>query len=625
MTGSAPLRQVRFGPVGVDVSRAAEGVVYLRSPHRLGPYPKALTERLAHWARVAPRRVCLARRDREGNLQELGYAETLRRVRSVAQGLIDRGLSAERPLVILSENDIQHGLLALAAMHVGVPFAPVSPAYSLVSSDFGRLKHILSLLRPGLVFAADAVRYESAIAAAVASDAELLISGAVPAGLAATPFDALERTPATGAVELAHGRVGPDTVAKILFTSGSTSRPKGVINTQRMLCSNQQMILQTLAFLGETPPVLVDWSPWHHTAGGNHNLGLVIYNGGTLYIDDGKPTAAEIEKTVRNLRDVAPTFYFNVPKGYEDLLPHLRREPALRDKFFSRLSMLLYAGAGMSQHVWDAIEEISVQACGERVPLVTGLGSTETAPFALCGNWDTGGRAGVIGLPAPGLEVKLVPAGEKTEIRVRGPNVTPGYWREEALTRAAFDEEGYYRMGDAVKFVDPRDPSKGLLFDGRLSEDFKLSTGTWVDVGSVRAKVMLEGKPCVRDVVIAGHDRDDIRVLVFPDLAACRGLCRELPEGSTAAQVVAQEAVRGFFGAMLSRLAAAATGSSNRVTRALLLETPPSIDAHEVTDKGSINQRAVLGNRAGLVEELYRMPASSRVLAAGEGGTRAAA
>jgi feruloyl-CoA synthase len=511
-------------------------------------------------------------------------------------------------------------------MHVGVLFAPVSPAYSLVSADFGRLKHILSLLKPGLVFASDGARYGRAIAASVSPEAELVVSGAKPEGRTATTFEALESTQASAAVERAHAKLGPDTVAKILFTSGSTSHPKGVINTQRMLCSNQQMILQTLAFLGDAPPVLLDWSPWHHTAGGNHNFGMAIYNGGTLYIDEGKPTPADIGKTVRNLRDIAPTFYFNVPKGYEEILPYLRREPALREKFFSRLSMLLYAGAGMSQHVWDALEEISALTCGERVPLITGLGSTETAPFALCGNWDTGGRAGVIGLPAPGLEVKLVPSGEKTEIRVRGPNVTPGYWREEALTRAAFDEEGYYRMGDAAKFVEPADPLKGLLFDGRLSEDFKLSTGTWVNVGAIRAKLILQGAPCVRDVVVAGHDRDDIRVLVFPDLAACRKLCSELPEVAPAADVLAHEAVRSFFKALLSRLAAESTGSSNHLARALLLEAPPSIDAHEVTDKGSINQRAVLGNRGGLVDELYLAPDSPRVLAPGtDGEARAAA
>ncbi len=622
MSGSAPLRRTRFGPIGVDVSRSLGDVTYLRSPYPLGVYPRTLTERLLHWARLVPDRTCIAGRDRAGHWRVLDYAASLRHVRSIGQALLDRKLSENRPVVILSENDVEHGLLALAAMHVGVLFAPVSPAYSLVSSDFSRLRHILSLLKPGLVFAADGRRYARAIAATVPADVELIVAGEAPEGRRATPFATLERTEATEAVERAYENVGPDTVAKILFTSGSTSHPKGVINTQRMLCSNQQMILQTLAFLGDTPPVLLDWSPWHHTAGGNHNFGLVIYNGGSLYIDDGKPGLGEIDKTVRNLREIAPTFYFNVPKGYEDLIPYLRREPALRQKFFSRLSMLLYAGAGMSQNVWDALEELAAETCGERVPLITALGSTETAPFALCGNWDTGGRAGVIGLPAPGLEAKLVPNGEKIEIRVRGPNITPGYLHEEALTREAFDEEGYYRMGDAVKFVESADPKKGLLFDGRIAEDFKLSTGTWVNVGALRAKVILEGAPYVRDVVIAGHDRDCIAVLVFPNLAACREFCSGAPDS----EVFGNRFVRACFETLLKRLVADSTGSSNRVARMILLEAPPSIDAHEITDKGSINQSAVLKNRADLVEELYRRPLSPKVIAVGaEGGTRAAA
>jgi feruloyl-CoA synthase len=284
--------------------------------------------------------------------------------------------------------------------------------------------------------------------------------------------------------------------------------------------------------------------------------------------------------------------------------------------------MLLYAGAGMSQNVWDALEQLAAETCGERVPLITALGSTETAPFALCGNWDTGGRAGVVGLPAPGLEAKLVPNGEKIEIRLRGSNITPGYLREEALTREAFDEEGYYRMGDAVKFVDSENPMKGLLFDGRISEDFKLSTGTWVNVGTLRAKVILEGAPYVRDVVIAGHDRDEIAVLIVPNLAACRELCRGAPDS----EILGDGSVRACFENLLERLAAGSTGSSNRIARMILLESPPSIDAHEITDKGSINQSAVLKNRADLIEELYRERPSSKVIATGaDGGTRAAA
>jgi len=621
----AALRQVRFGPVAVETVRARDGTVYLRSPHALGDYPRALTARLAHWAHATPDRICLAARDRNDGWRELAYAEVFARVRSLGQALLDRGLSAERPLVILSENGLEHALLALAAMHVGVPYAPISPAYSLVSSDFARLRHILGVLQPGLVFAADGLRYERAICATVSVETELVVASRPPPGRSATAFADLQGVSAGVEVDRAHDRVGPDTVAKILFTSGSTGRPKGVINTQRMLCSNQQMILQGLAFLADTPPVLIDWSPWHHTAGGNHQFGITIYNGGSFYIDEGKPVPGGVETTVRNLREIAPTFYFNVPKGYEELVPYLRREPGLRQKFFSRVSALLYAGAAMSQHVWTALDEIAVEACGERIALITGLGSTETAPAAIFGNWDTGGRVGVIGLPLPGLEVKLAPVADKLEVRLKGPSVTPGYWRDEAQTRAAFDDEGYYRMGDAAKFVEAGSPRKGLLFDGRIAEDFKLSTGTWVSVGELRAKLILEGAPYIQDVVIAGPGRDEIAALIFPNIAACRGLCRELAAAAPIAEVLAHPAVRARMQQVLDGAAARSTGSSNRVARALLLETPASLDRHEITDKGSINQRAVLENRADLVEDLYAQSRSARVLtAAGKGEARAA-
>jgi feruloyl-CoA synthase len=616
----APLRRVHFGPVAVETTREANGTVHLRSPYPLADYPRAFTERLVQWTRRAPDRVCFAARDRDSAWRELRYADVLQRVCVIGQALLDRGLSAERPLVILSENDIEHALLALAAMHVGVPYAPISPAYSLVSTDFARLRHIIGLLRPGLVFACDGARYERAIAAAIPTDTELIVTDRAPAARRATRLADLEKVPVTSGVEEAHRRIGPDSVAKILFTSGSTGHPKGVINTQRMLCSNQQMILQEFAFLADEPPVLVDWSPWHHTAGGNHQFGMAIFNGGSFYIDDGKPVPGGIERTVRNLRDVAPTYYFNVPKGYEEIVPYLRREPELRRKFFSRVSALMYAGAAMSQHVWDALDQLAVETYGERVALITALGSTETAPAALFGNWDTGGRVGVIGLPAPGLEVKLVPAADKLELRLRGPNITPGYWRDEAQTRAAFDEQGYYRMGDAVRFVDADVPSKGLLFDGRIAEDFKLSTGTWVNVGELRAMLILAGAPHIHDVVIAGHGRDEIGVLVFPNVAACRALCRDLDAQASISDVVAHAAVRSRMQQVLDAAAARSTGSSNRIARALLLVAPASLDRHEITDKGSINQRAVLANRADLVEELYSAPRSGRVLAASDGG-----
>jgi feruloyl-CoA synthase len=398
--------------------------------------------------------------------------------------------------------------------------------------------------------------------------------------------------------------VAPDHVAKILFTSGSTGTPKGVINTHRMLCSNQQAILQTLPFLGDEPPVLVDWLPWHHTFGGNHNVGIVVYNGGSLYLDEGRPMPGAFDESVRNLHEVAPTFYLNVPKGYEELVRAFRADPPLASKFFNRVQVLFYAAAGLSQHVADELQEIAHATCGERLVLVTGLGATETAPMAICRPWASE-LSSAIGLPVPGVEAKLVPWGEKLEIRVRGPNVTPGYWRQDALTREAFDDEGFYCMGDAARPVDPRDLSKGLVFDGRIKEDFKLSTGTWVSVGPLRARILMHFAPYVRDAVIAGHDRDDVSMLVVPDLEACRALCPDLAASAPASAVIGHSGVRSCLRALLASFAAGGTGSATRLGRAIVLEEPPSLDAGEVTDKGSLNQRAILDRRRPLVDDLY--------------------
>jgi feruloyl-CoA synthase len=413
-------------------------------------------------------------------------------------------------------------------------------------------------------------------------------------------------------VDRARDHVGPDTIAKVLFTSGSTGHPKGVINTQRMLCANQEMIRTVMAFLADEPPVLCCWLPWNHTAGGNHNFGLVLYNGGTLYIDEGRPTPDAFDATLRNLREISATAHFTVPRTYEMLLPHLRADRVLRDVFFRRLKLYFYAAAGLSQRFWDELRDLAFEACGEELLIVTGFGATETAPFALT-TASTGARAGMIGLPCPGMELKLVPVGVKQEARVRGANVTPGYWGDEALTRAAFDEEGFYRLGDAMSFVDPDDPSLGLRFEGRLAEDFKLSTGTWVSVGPLRARILLEAAGCAQDVVIAGHDRAFAAALVFPNLAACRSLA-DLPPETPVPDVLAHPAVIERFTGVLEALARGATGSSTFVARAILLEDPPSIDAREVTDKGSLNQKAVLAHRHDLVELLYAADPPARVI-----------
>jgi feruloyl-CoA synthase len=603
-TAADRVRQVRLRTSGASVERLGNGNLLVRPEEPLGPYPKVLTDRLAYWAGIAPERVCVAKRDNGGDWRRLTYAQVLAAVRSIGQALLARRLSAERPVAILSENDLDHFLLMLAGQHVGIPTAHLSPVYSLVSKDLAQLRHCLGLLTPGMVFVSNGEKYRRAIEVAISDDMEVVVSAEPPEFRDATLFAELAGTNPTAAVDEAHAKIDPDSPAKFLFTSGSTGRPKAVVNTHRMLCSNQQMIAQIFCFLQDEPPVLLDWLPWNHTFGGNHNTGIALYNGGSFYLDEGKPGPQFITETVRNLREIAPTVYFNVPKGYEDLLPAFRSDRALREKFFSRLQLLFYAAAGMSQHTWDAYRSLATETCGERIILVTGLGATETSPMAIQTTWETD-RVGIIGIPIPGVELKLVPEGEKLEARVRGPNVTPGYWRQPEMTQRAFDEDGFYKFGDAVRFIDPADVNKGFIFDGRFSEDFKLATGTWVSVGPLRARILSHFAPFARDVVVTGHDRDDVGMMIFADLEACCSLCPDLSPRSAVAEILRHKAVRERFHNLLATFAAESTGSSKRISRAILLEEPPSLDAREITDKGSLNQRAVLEHRVELVEQLY--------------------
>ena len=597
-------RQVALGgSLAARFTQRADGATLVVSTEPLAAYPPRLTDRLLHWAEVAPDRTLIAKRKDSGDWRRVSYAEALASARAIAQTLLDRGLSVEHPVAILSDNDIEHLLLALGAMLAGVPYAPVSAAYSLLSRDYGKLRHILGMLTPGLVFASNGAAYGNAIGATVPAETPVVLTTGAIEGRATLSFDSLLATVPTAAVDRAHAQVGPDTIAKFLFTSGSTKLPKGVINTQRMLCSNQQMILQCFPHLAEEPPVLVDWLPWNHTFGGNHNIGITLYNGGTLYIDEGKPTPALIGETLRNLREIAPTLYFNVPKGFEEIANALETDAQLRNTFFSKVKMFFFSGAGLSQPVWDKLERVAEQHCGERIRMLTGLGMTETAPFAICANaWDV--KSGHIGLPAPGVELKLVPEGDKVEVRYRGPNVTPGYWRAPEQTAESFDAEGYYGSGDAVKPMDPGAPERGFMFDGRIAEDFKLATGTFVSVGPLRAKIIAAGDPCVQDVVIAGINRNELGVLLFPRLDACRAFAG-LQADAAPATVLAAPAVCEFFQRLVDGLYQSGTGSATRVARALVLSEPPSIDLGEVTDKGSINQRAVLSHRAATVERLY--------------------
>jgi feruloyl-CoA synthase len=600
----APLVDLDFAPAAVETTPLPGGGMVLSSPMPLQSYPPSLGAHLRRWAGYAPDRLFLAERSAEGGWRELTYGAARQAVAGVAQSLLDRGIAAEHPVVVLSDNGIDHAILALAAMDVGIPVAPISPAYSLMSQDHARLKHIFAKVDPRLVYVANGTMFAKALAALDLDHVELVVSAAPPDGVPATPFADLAATTPTPAVERAHNRVGPDTIAKILFTSGSTGMPKGVINTQRMMCSNQQAIAQVWPFLESKPPVIVDWLPWNHTFGGNHNFNMVLRNGGTLYIDAGKPAPGLVEKTVANLREVSPTLYFNVPRGFDVMLPYLEADTGLRDTFFARLDLIFHAGAALPQPLWERLEKLSVDSTGKRARMVSAWGSTETSPLVTSVHFAID-RAGIIGLPAPGIELKMIPNGDKLEMRVRGPNVTPGYWKAASLTKAAFDEDGFYCIGDAGKLADPADPSKGVVFDGRTAEDFKLMSGTWVHVGVLRVNALAAATPLIQDAVVTGHDREEVGLLAFANPAGCRTLCKDAASETPLSEMIARDEVRAHVREGLATHNAANPGSSTRITRVLLMATPPSIDANEITDKGYINQRAVLERRADLVKRLY--------------------
>ncbi|WP_315734730.1 MULTISPECIES: feruloyl-CoA synthase [unclassified Bradyrhizobium] len=610
-----PLRAISFNDPAVTVDRRDDGTIYLRPKQPLGDYPQRITDRLHHFAKATPERVFMAERVGPEGWRELTYATLLAASRHIASGLLARGLSPDRPVMILSGNSIDHALVAFGALYAGVPFCPVSPAYSLVSRDYGKLAYLMKLLTPGLVFVDDADKFADALVANVPEGTEIVASfGSVP-GRKITMLADLIASPLFGGLDAAHDKIGPDTIAKFLLTSGSTGNPKAVINTQRMICANQVMIRETLAFLKDEPPVIIDWLPWNHTFGGNHNIGLTLFNGGSMYLDQGKPVPGGIEETVRNLREISPTVYFNVPKGYESLLPYFREDAALRKSFFQRLHAMFFSGAALAPHVWNELDELSVAETGTRVPMLTGLGSTETAPFFMSVNPRTS-RSGHVGLPVSGNEAKLVPNNGKMEVRAKGPNVTPGYWRLPEVSAAAFDDEGYYKMGDALKPVDPDDFNAGFDFDGRVAEDFKLASGTWVSVGPLRARFVAACAPLARDVIIAGINRDEIAAIVVLDPDGCRLINATLPFddlAATAADPLIIEAFRERFAKFLQT----ATGSSTRITRAVLLGVPLSIDKGEVTDKGSINQRAVLEHRKDLIERIYAATPDDDIIIAG--------
>ncbi len=590
------LNGLRFLAQRAELERRDDGAMILRSPVPLGDYPASLGAVLTAQAGTNGERTFLAGRDGDG-WQTLTYAEVHARAAGIAHHLLAAGLGPERPLMILSGNSIGHALMTLGAVLAGVPAVPVSPAYSLMSADHAKLRHIADLTRPGLIWVEDATPFAPALKA-----------------LAEQGFDAVMTSPDLAAIQTAGTApdvdITPDAVAKILFTSGSTGMPKGVINTHRMLCANQAMLAVAWPFVRDMAPILVDWLPWNHTFGGNFCFNLALFNGGTFHIDDGKPAPPLIGRTVENLRLASPNLYFNVPAGFAALLPALEQDAGLRDSFFRDLKAIFYAAAALPQDLWDRLERVADLSGHPRPLMLSAWGSTETSPLATLVHFSIP-RAGNIGLPVPGCELKFQPSGAKYELRLRGPNITPGYHDRPDLTAAAFDEEGFYRMGDAGLLADPDDPSAGVLFDGRVAEDFKLTTGTWVSVGALRVGTVGACSPLVQDVVVTGHDTDSIGLLIWPAMAAVAALDPEAGDDPDA--LCASAKVIAAIAEKLAAWNAANPASSTRIARFVLMAEPPSIDANEITDKGYVNQRATLERRAELVDALRRGTLGTRV------------
>jgi feruloyl-CoA synthase len=600
----APFVATAFAAPDIECVSRPDGNTILTSRAALGSYPTHQGEILEAWAERTPDNVLLAERRPDGRWRTLTYAEAAELSARVGQALLDRGHRPERPIAMLCDATVNMGVLKLAAMQVGIPVVPVSPAYSLMSQSFVKLRHVFEMIEPGLVYVSAVEPFARAIAAVDLRGATVVTDEPEPALSGAISFEALTRTPPGLAFRSARARVDGDTVAKILLTSGSTGMPKGVINTQRMLCSNGKAVDLVWPFLAKRPPVIVDWLPWSHTFGTNFNFSQILRHGGAMYIDAGKPMPGRIETTLKNLREIRPTLLYNVPRGFDALLPHIELEDDFAVHLFGDLDAIFYAGAALPQNIWDRLETAAMRVRGGRVPILSALGSTETAPVATLGHWGSD-VANTIGLPVPGTEIKLVPTGGKLEIRVRGPNVTPGYFRAPELTAKAFDEEGFFRLGDAVKLIDLKRPERGLQFDGRVSENFKLMSGTWVAAGNVRLAAIAAGAPMVQDAVVTGHDRQEIGLLIFPNPAGCRAVAKSAPADTSIEDLIRRPEVRDRLFGAFARHNVKHPGSSTRIARALLMTEPPSVDGNEITDKGYINQRGVLDRRTALVERLY--------------------
>ena len=600
-----PFRKINWLPRDIAVDRRADGSLVLKSNQPLGPYERHIPALLARWAEQAPQRIWLAQRTGpERQWRKVSYAEAKHTVDALTQALLNLKLEADRPVAILSGNSIEHALMTMAAMQARIPAAPMSPAYSLMSHDHQKLKYLFELVKPALVLVQDGALFGRALQALDLTGVKVVHVASPPQGIDTVSFAELAATPITDEVAQSIAAITPDTVGKLLFTSGSTGMPKAVINTQRMMCANVTMMTQVRPRdPSEPPPVLLDWMPWNHTMGGNALFNPALAEGGTLYIDDGRPLPVMFDETLRNLREISPTYYANVPAGYAALAAAMEKDDALCRTFFKDLGMMAYGGARLPDDLYERMQALAVRATGERIVFYTGWGSTETAPTSTGTYWDTE-RVGLIGLPFPGVELKMVPIGDKYELRLRGIHVMPGYYQRPDLTAAAFDEEGFYKIGDAGVLLDPQDPQQGIVFAGRVAEDFKLMTGTFVHVGSLRTDVIAAVSPVIQDALVAGQDRPYVALLAWPNLQACRQIVGN-PNASFEDVVKHPSVLEKLRQGLQAHNAEVEGASSMRIARVMLMVEPPSIDGNELTDKGYINQRAGLDRRAALVERLY--------------------
>lgn len=607
-----PFRHIPWPARDIATQRRADGTLLMKSRVPLDPVAPHVPSFVRHWGVQAPDRLFLAqRRGPDRAWQRLSYGEALRQVDALTQALLDLD-APPGPVAILSGNSLEHAVVMLAAMQAGRPAAPVSPSYSLLSQDHVKLRHVFGLIQPAVIFMQDGPPFDKALAALDLQGIRLVHVDRPPTGRDSLAFADLLRTPVTGAVQASVDALRPEDTGKLLFTSGSTGMPKAVINTHRTMCANTTMMVQCRPRNPSDPlPTLLDWLPWNHTMGGNALMNPLMAEGGSLYIDDGRPMPGAFDETLRNLREVSPTYFANVPAGYAMLATALEQDDALAKSFFRQLQLFAYGGATLPDDLYRRLQALAIRHTGERIVMSTGWGATETGPTATSTYWNTE-RVGLIGLPYPGVELKLVPAGPKYEIRLRGPLITPGYHGQPELTAKAFDDEGYYKIGDAATFVDPDRPEEGLVFAGRVVEDFKLSSGTFVHVGTLRVAAIAAASPAIQDALVAGQDREYVALLAWPNLAACRVLCQQ-PQASLEEVLRAPE-VRETIRKGLQAHNASATGSSLRVARVLLMSEPPSIDGNELTDKGYINQRAGLDRRAALVAQLYAEPPAPEVI-----------